>query len=177
MSWLDCQGSQAWQQAREEGRAAIVRLPYPPTANNLFAPTIRRSKRTGKPVMTKRKTDEAKAYTDEVWWHVRSQKMRRHITGPVVVLVCATPPDNRRRDAANLEKGICDSLVAAEVLTDDSQVRDFRIAWAYSAYSDSQAAPGVEVSIRELLPHELSIIPAVPKQRSTAKKTAVQLLG
>ena len=168
MSWLDAQGSQAWQQARQDGRAAVVRLPYPPTANNLFAPAPRRSKRTGLMVLSKRKTAEARNYAEEVWYHVRIQKMRRGITGPVVVLIWATPPpDNRRRDAMNLEKAVTDSLVAAEVLADDSQVKDFRIAWAYSAYHAEPVATGVEVSIRELLPHELSITP-------TAKKTAAR---
>ena len=177
MSWLDAQGGSAWRQARDEGRAAVVRLPYPPTANNLFAPMLKRSKRTGRTVMTKRKTEEAKTYTEEVWYHVRIQRGHRQFAGPVVMMICATPPDSRRRDAMNLEKAVTDSIVAAGVMLDDSQVRDCRIVWAHTAYDEASSKAGVEVSVRELLPHELGIAPPVKAPRRTAEKAAVQLLG
>lgn len=170
MTWIDCQGQVAWIAAKAQGRSVVLRLPYPPTANNLFAPITKRSRKTGKTVHTKRKTAEAKTYAEEVWYHVRSQRGHRGFTGPLAVLICATPPDARRRDVANIEKAATDAIVAAGVMIDDSQVRDLRLVWAASAYGDTApAGPRIEVSVRELLPHELGLMPKTPKAPRTPK--------
>jgi crossover junction endodeoxyribonuclease RusA len=159
VTWLDVQGREAWHQARVDGRAAVLHLPFPPTANNLFAPMQKRSRTTGRLVMTKRKTLEAKAYAEEVWYHVRTQRGFRQFAGPVAVLICAIPPDRRTRDVMNLEKAITDGIVGAGVMLDDSQVADMRLVWARSAYlAETQPLP-IEVSVRELEPHELSLQP------------------
>lgn len=172
MKWLDVQGGGAWQAARDDGRAAVLRLPYPPSANNLFAPVRKRSRRTGLPVLAKRKTAEATAYAEEVWYHVRSQRGHRQFAGPLALLVCATPPrTGGRRDVANIEKAVTDSMVAAGVMLDDSQVKDLRLVWAPSAYGQEAAGPGVEVSVRELSPDELALLPA----RRTARQAAGRL--
>ena len=39
----------------------------------------------------------------------------------------AYPPDRRRRDIMNLEKGVSDGLEKARVFNDDFQIDDFRI--------------------------------------------------
>jgi len=173
LSWLEVQSAQAWREARAEGRVAVIVLPYPPTTNNLFAPQVRKSRKTGRTVVSKRKTEEARNYAEEVWYHVRSQRGHRGFTGPLALLMCATPPDGRRRDVFNTEKAVTDGLVAAGVMLDDSQIADGRLVWAGSAYHDESREPGVEVSVRELLPHELS---AVATAR-TATKGRCSIVG
>jgi len=44
------------------------------------------------------------------------------LTGPLVVLILAYPPDNRRRDLDNLIKATLDSLQGANFFLDDSQI-------------------------------------------------------
>lgn len=169
--WADTQGQQAWASAHSEGRVAVIRLPFPPTVNHAYAPTVKRNK-AGRSFASIRKTEHAKTYAEEVWWNVRMQKARRLFAGPVAMLICAVPPNALRRDVANLEKVLTDALVAAEVMLDDSQVRDVRIVWAHSIYSQQLLPPGVEVSVRELSLGELSVLPPQPKRpRKTVRET------
>lgn len=54
---------------------------------------------------------------------------RNKITVPVVVDIELWPPDRRRRDLDNYQKGLFDALTKAGVWEDDSQVWDYRVHW------------------------------------------------
>lgn len=45
------------------------------------------------------------------------------ITGDVELIIDAYPPDNRRRDADNLEKCLWDALIAGGLAEDDSNFK------------------------------------------------------
>jgi crossover junction endodeoxyribonuclease RusA len=49
------------------------------------------------------------------------------IGGPLKVELLAFPPDRRRRDLDNLQKALLDSIVAAGVIEDDSNIDDLRV--------------------------------------------------
>ena len=49
------------------------------------------------------------------------------IGGPLKVELLAHPPDRRRRDLDNLQKALLDSIVAAGVIEDDSNIDDLRV--------------------------------------------------
>lgn len=176
MSWLDAQSRSAWHTAHADGRVVVLCLPYPPTINHAHRSAIRTHKRTGKQYAGRYVTADARAYAEEVWWLARAGGGLRQLPGPIVMLICATPPDNLRRDVANLEKVLTDAIVDAGVMLDDRQVRDTRLAWAHSAYSEQMAQSGVEVSIRELLPAEMGIAPppaAAPRKRRNSRGIAI----
>jgi Holliday junction resolvase RusA-like endonuclease len=72
-------------------------------------------------------------------WHFSA------VAEPCEIALWLYPPDNRRRDGTNLLKGAMDSLVAAEVLADDS----WQIARAVTvrAIEVSGETPGAKVYI------------------------------
>lgn len=84
-------------------------LPYPPTSNNLHA-VVR-----GRKVLSKKGREYHAAVALEVI-RLGRPKMPK---GRLVFHLDAYPPDRRRRDVANLEKIVVDSLVKAEVILDD----------------------------------------------------------
>lgn len=47
--------------------------------------------------------------------------------GKVRMVAMACPPNNLRRDLDNLFKATCDALTHAEIIQDDSQIKDLRI--------------------------------------------------
>lgn len=85
-------------------------LPFPPALNNLYvnAPDVGR-------VLGKR----GKAYKKAVALACRGQG---HLTGRLQVWMYAYPPDARKRDIDGLIKAPLDSLQAAGIFEDDSQV-------------------------------------------------------
>lgn len=88
----------------------IFRLPYPPTANTMF-PTGKNGRRflSGK----------GKDFRAEV---IALVGPRKPLEGRLEVQIDLYPPDNRRRDIDNITKSALDSLTAANVWNDDSQI-------------------------------------------------------
>jgi crossover junction endodeoxyribonuclease RusA len=123
--------------------AYTVRLPFPPSTNNLFA-TVDRNGRGG--------TIRVRARPYVSWSHAARMEFltsrRHHFKRPVVAEYVYGRPDNRRRDVANYEKAISDLLVEMNVLDDDTQIEDIRLRWATPA--DSVPAGVVLVRISEV---------------------------
>lgn len=93
--------------------AISYELPWPPSVNALW-----RMGR-GKWYMTK----EAKNYKDAVYYIVTLLKAPNFDSKQRLSLtILAYPPDKRKRDIDNLVKIVGDSLQAAKVFEDDSQI-------------------------------------------------------
>jgi len=107
----------------EYGKASPLRvsivLPWPPTGNSSVRHTT-----TGGHYRTKKYND----YRKEVAMRVIAIGAHKHpLQGKLRVVLHCCPPDKRRRDIHdNLGKTLCDSLCAAGVFQDDSQIEDFR---------------------------------------------------
>lgn len=71
------------------------------------------------------------AWQNEALWAVKGQRPAKH-TGQVSIFVRLVAPDKRHRDAGNCDKAICDILVKAGVIKDDSNryVRRLTYEWA-----------------------------------------------
>lgn len=89
-----------------------VELPFPPSLNNLYINVPGRGR-----VLSKR----GKAFKKAVHACCDAQDVQ-HAIGKLEVTILAYPPDKRRRDVDGLFKAILDSLQAAGVFDDDSQV-------------------------------------------------------
>lgn len=93
-------------------------LPYPPTANNLFANGKSGRYRT-------------KAYDQ---WSVNAGNLilaqgRKRIHGPVSLHVALVKPDKRKRDLSNTLKAVEDLLVQMAVIEDDSLIQRLSVQW------------------------------------------------
>lgn len=108
-----------------------ITLPFPPSANNLFAGTTRRH-------ISKRYA----AWRTTAGWELRAQKARP-VTGQVGIEVTLTPPDRRRRDASNFLKAIEDLLVSHRIIADDGQ----QVVRRVSAQWTEPGAPLARVTI------------------------------
>ena len=91
-------------------------LPYPPTANTLYA-TYR-----GRRLLSKRGKDYVKLIAKEVL----ASRAKSFGTSRLLVDVLVIPPDKRKRDLGNLDKVLMDSLQKAGLFEDDSQIDDLR---------------------------------------------------
>ncbi len=112
-------------------------LPYPPSANGLYA-----NRKTRKPGQKGRvKTDKYLSWQDAAGKEILAQG-KRCLPGTVIVFVEARPPDKRPRDIDNLGKACLDLLVWMGVIEDDKSkhVRQLVMTWGHGA-------PGVTVSI------------------------------
>ena len=89
-------------------------MPWPPSVNGYWT-SLR-----GRLVMSKKGRD----YRFTVGAMVECDEP---IIGPVAVVICAQPPDRRRRDLDNILKSTLDAIVHVGVLGDDSQIDDLRI--------------------------------------------------
>ena len=101
-----------------------ISLPFPPPLSACFTNAKGRGR-----VPTAR----YKAWTEEALWTIRAQKPRKY-DGEVSIAVALVAPDKRHRDAGNLDKAICDALVKAGVIKDDSNryVRRLSYEWVAS---------------------------------------------
>lgn len=101
-----------------EPAVIVLTLPYPPSANNLYATS------GGRRVLSRL----GKAYHESVVWICR-QKLGppKPITGPISLRIFLYPPDRRRRDISNCVKVIEDSLTDARVWNDDSQISHLEV--------------------------------------------------
>lgn len=105
-------------------------LPYPPSANRYWRSVSNR-------VLI---SAEGRRYRAIVCNLVRPSSTLR---GRLCVTIRAHQPDLRRRDLDNLGQAILDSLEAAEVYNDDSQIDDLRFVRA----GVDRKNPRVEVEI------------------------------
>lgn len=98
-----------------------IHLPFPPPLSACFSNV---------PGKGRVPTSRYKKWTEEALWTIRAQKPRKH-AGEVSVSVGLVAPDKRARDAGNLDKAICDVLVKAGVIKDDSNryVRRLSYEW------------------------------------------------
>jgi crossover junction endodeoxyribonuclease RusA len=108
-------------EARREVDCVTLSLPMPTSANGLFA----NSSRGGR-----FKTQEYEDWIRESGWRIQAQHPGR-IAGPYQIeIVVSRPPDRRRRDLANFEKGIGDLLVRHRIIADDSLCERLTMFWS-----------------------------------------------
>lgn len=89
--------------------SVILELPFPPSVNHYLG---RRGHQTYK-------TAKAKAYNAEVALRVALAKLKHGFNTPLDVTYEYWFPDFRKRDIANYEKVLTDSMVTAGVMVDD----------------------------------------------------------
>lgn len=94
-------------------------LPYPPSTNHLFHNAAKGRSRTPR----------YNAWINEALWMVKQQRPAK-IVGVFTLLIVATRPDLRRRDASNLIKPVEDLLVKAGVIEDDHLAQRVASEWA-----------------------------------------------
>ena len=75
-------------------------------------------------------TARYKAWTETSLWLIKSQRVKP-VDGPVSIYVRLVAPDKRHRDAGNCDKAVCDVLVKAGIIQDDSNryVRRLTYEW------------------------------------------------
>lgn len=103
-----------------ESAGLTLFLPYPPTANNLF-PTGKSGRRFI--------SAEYKAWKHDATLSLWGQRVPVAGIGRASVVYEFRRPDNRRRDAFNLEKPVTDLLVEYGVLRDDSLIEEGTVRW------------------------------------------------
>lgn len=96
-----------------------IKLPWPPSSNNLFAGYARRHI-----------TAHYRKWRREAELTIMAARPPR-IRGPVRVSIRLSAPDTRARDASNHIKAIEDALVRMEVISDDrgEVVREVVASW------------------------------------------------
>ena len=98
---------------QNETHCLILELPFPPSVNHYLG---RRGHQTYK-------TAKAKAYNVEVYALVLQAHANIRLDVPLVVWYQYWFPDRRKRDVANYEKVLTDSMVTANVMVDDFSVK------------------------------------------------------
>lgn len=96
----------------------ILKLPFPPSTNSLFAGKTRRFK-----------SKRYQVWLAEAWPAVQDQIGSERISGPWSIELRAVRPDKRRRDVDNLLKATIDLLVACGVVGDDSEMQSVFASW------------------------------------------------
>ena len=119
-----------------------VELPFPPSANNLFAHGIV----AGKP--RRFPTRRYRLWREEAAWKIARAKIKP-VSGPVEVRIRLYPPNNQRRDADNFVKALLDTIVSARVLEDDRYVTKVTSEW--------RPADGVARAVVEIEPQRRGI--------------------
>lgn len=92
-------------------------FPVPPSINHYY-----RSVR-GRVIISKR----GRVYRETVCALVAEKGFAKTLEGKVAIKIDFFPPDRRRRDADNVLKALLDSLQAAQLFYDDSQIHDLSI--------------------------------------------------
>lgn len=93
-------------------------LPYPPTVNHYWRHVVCRGR------VCVYVSDEGRAYRRRVQVAMAGAPT---LSGRLRVIVRVCPPDHRARDLDNLMKCLLDSLTAAGIWGDDSQVDELTI--------------------------------------------------
>lgn len=78
-------------------------------------------------------TPRYKAWQEEALWTIKAQKPAK-MSGQVSVYVRLVAPDKRHRDAGNVDKAVCDILVKAGIITDDSNRYVKRLTYEWVEY-------------------------------------------
>jgi len=89
-----------------------LELPYPPSINHYYFTARNGMRLIGA---------KGKVYRDEVFYLCKG---KGRVGGKVKVVLEVYPPDKRKRDLDNVEKGLLDSLVYANVIDDDFDIDD-----------------------------------------------------
>lgn len=99
------------------GDFVTLSLPYPPSTNALYNPV------RGRFILSA----AGRAYHREVALAVLLAGRPQAPAGRLRVALDVFPPDRRRRDIANVEKVVTDSLVGAGVMVDDCLIDRWEI--------------------------------------------------
>lgn len=91
-----------------------IELPYPPSVNHYY-------RRVGPRTLISR---QGRRYRERVCAILRALAVTR-LDGPLTMELELYPPDRRRRDLDNAQKGLWDALAHGGLYGDDSQIRDF----------------------------------------------------
>ena len=92
-------------------------VPFPPSTNHYMG-------RNGSQAY---KTSKAKAYNQLIYFDVRLQNANLKLDIPLFVTYNFWMPDKRKRDIANYEKVLTDSLVVAGVMIDDNIIHKWQL--------------------------------------------------
>lgn len=111
----------------------ILKLPYPPSVNGLFAGTGRRYK-----------SKAYRAWITAAGWSAKSQAGAERIRGPWSIELRAVRPDRRQRDIDNLIKPTVDLMVSLGLVSDDSEMQTVFAAWVPG---NPEKPPVISVSI------------------------------
>lgn len=115
-------------------------LPYPPSVNHYF------SYYQGRPVLSK----DARSYRHQVR-RIAITSGIKPLMGPLAIRIDITPPDDRRRDADNVQKSVLDALQHAGAFWDDSQV-----IWLLSVKHESRPSGTIRVQLSDAASQTLS---------------------
>ena len=106
----------AYDFKQSETDRLILELPFPPSVNHYLG---RRCHQTYK-------TAKAKTYNADVYGLVLQAHANLRLDVPLTVWYQYWFPDRRKRDVANYEKVLTDSMVTANVMVDDYLIFDIR---------------------------------------------------
>jgi crossover junction endodeoxyribonuclease RusA len=109
-----------------------IHLPFPPSANRLFANKVRGGRMRSR---------EYKSWIETAGLELMRQRPKK-FEGPVTISIVASPPHTRRRDLDNLLKAALDLLVAHAIIVDDST--DYLKALSISL---GNADPGLDITV------------------------------
>lgn len=100
-------------------------LPWPPSVNDYWGTRVPK----GGSFAMKYLTERARTYREHVVKLVLERFEGRVVPyeGEVLLDIVLYPPDARRRDLDNFNKGLWDALTAAGIFLDDSQVQSYRV--------------------------------------------------
>jgi crossover junction endodeoxyribonuclease RusA len=100
-------------------------MPFPPSVNSIWRGG--KNIKTGAPMHFKSKEYQAWEKLADSYAYLTP---RVSFTGPVAVEYVFHRPDNRRRDVANLEKAVSDTLQRWQIVVDDCQIHHLTLRWA-----------------------------------------------
>jgi crossover junction endodeoxyribonuclease RusA len=108
-------------QPRPSGMKQVLLLPFPVPLSACFTNVKGKGR-----VPTRRYSD----WQTEALWSIKAQNPVK-FTGRIKLLVELVSPDKRERDAGNNDKAVCDILVKAGIIVDDSNkyVREVTYRW------------------------------------------------
>jgi crossover junction endodeoxyribonuclease RusA len=91
-----------------------IELPYPPSVNHYY-------RRVGPRTLISR---QGRRYRERVCAILRALSVPE-LDGHLIMELELYPPDRRRRDLDNAQKGLWDALAHGGLYRDDSQIKDF----------------------------------------------------